>query len=208
MKTLRYNIYSKVHKQTRTMLLDAGIKMQRTDFSKPEEVRKTITGIRQVIVSFENHIKTEETLILHPLASITPYMVALVERTNQKNLLQARSIGRQLDQYAQLRTYTERLSYGMDLQVAFFEFTAAVLQQMNKEQTVINDLLWANYSDEQLMAIEAARVQKSAPQESLIYIRQARESNGTAPKWLAKVIENAVPAWNVIRGHFNGPQAA
>ena len=147
----RYNIFKRTHKGLRSMLFDAGTKIQQTDFTKAKQVTAAIEIVKANDPFIFISLKQRRQLLYHSVVLYAPYIVAMIEQTNIKDEKLARSIDKLIEQYEELTTKNERISFGLQLQAAFFEFTAAVLQHMNKEETVINELLWSNYTDKQLV---------------------------------------------------------
>ena len=132
-----------------------------------------------------------------------------------------RSIDQIIERYQTLETKSEMISFGLQLQAAFFEFTAAVLQHMNKEETVINELLWSNYTDKQLVALEVEMLKQSTPEACTWYTGKILKElsnteiiiwvNGIAEHASSTIIEKLISTtqrvlpidrWQMIRGKF------
>lgn len=226
MRKARYNIYSKVHKNLRTRLLDTGLKIQTTDFSKPENAKRTLINLKEAIGSFEIHLK-EDAFIFHSIASAAPYIIAMFEKENTKNRQMSVAITKKTERFELLRTRTERINFGTDLQAVFFEFTASVLHNMNKEETIINELLWTNYTDNELAEMEEEIVKRLAP--ATAGFRAMEELNSMTNieiiKWISQLFETATPLiagklmrmarsiipperWDLISNHFSSKAAA
>ena len=220
MRTERYNIYDKVHRDLRKQLLDAGLKIQLTDFSKPEQTKKTFAIIKNVIACFEKYME-EDIMIYHAIAQTAPYIVVIMEKVNEKNQQVTASITEKIDQYTLLRTGRIRRDAGLDIQGLFFEFTASVLQNMNKEQTVINELLWAKYSDSELMIMEDEVMTRILPGDARFYSKEDLASIADSMtlklkpllfqfaspfvgKKLARTAVNMIPArnWSIVRKYY------
>ena len=224
MRTARYNIYSKVHKSLRTRLLDTGLKIQITDFSKPGTVKETLMILKEAINSFEIHLK-EDAFIFHSIASAAPYIVAMLEKENAKNRKISVVISEKAERYELLRTRTERINFGNDLQAVFFEFAAAVLHNMNREQTIINELLWTNYTDNELAEMEEEIVKRPATAGFPAMEELNTMTNIEIVKWISRLLETATPfiagklmrmarsiippeRWDAISNNFSSKVAA
>ena len=197
MKTLRHNIYNKVHSELRTLMLDAGLRIQRTDFSDSAEAEKTIGLIREVVNAYEHHAQNEDSHIFHAVASSAPYIIAMFEKATSKNLQLGITIAEMADQFETLRSRNDRIRHGSYLQNVFFEFTATVLQSMNKEETVVNELLWSAYTDKEIVALEQELMMVT---EELVEMDQdvvpgelGSTKNGEFAKWISGIFENATP---------------
>jgi len=217
----RYNIFKRTHKGLRSMLFDAGAKIQQTDFTKTKQADSAIEIIKQTTRSFLYHLSKEDNLLYHSVVLYAPYIVAMIEQTNAKDEKLARSIDKTIERYKDLSTKNEMVSFGLNLQAAFFEFTAAVLQHMNKEETVINELLWTNYTDSQLVALEVEMLKQSTPDACTWYTGKILKElsnpeiiiwiNGIAEHASATIIEKLISTtqrvlpidrWQMIRGKF------
>ena len=217
----RYNIFRRTHKGLRGMLFDAGARIQQTDFTRQKQAKAAIDTIKQTTRSFLYHLNNEDNILYHSVVLYAPYIVAMIEQTNAKDESLARSIDTQIEQYKNLTTKGEMTSFGLQLQAAFFEFTAAVLQHMNKEETVINELLWGNYTDNQLVTLEVEMLKQSTPDHCTWYtgkiLRELSNPeiiiwiNGIAEHASSKIIEKLINTtqrvlpidrWQMIRGKF------
>jgi hemerythrin-like domain-containing protein len=207
------------------MLFDAGARIQQTDFTKAKQADAAIEIIKQTTRSFLYHLSKEDNLLYHSVVLYAPYIVAMIEQTNIKDEKLARSIDKIIEEYKDLTTKNEMISFGLQLQAAFFEFTAAVLQHMNKEETVINELLWSNYTDQQLVALEVEMLKQSTPEACTWYtgkiLKELSNSeiliwvNGIAEHASSNIIEKLISTtqrvlpidrWQMIRGKFVSPR--
>ena len=221
----RYNIFRRTHKGLRSMLFDAGAKIQQTDFTKSKQAIAAIEAIKQSTRSFLYHLNKEDKIIYHSVVLYAPYIVAMIEQTNLKDQVLAESIDKIIDQQKEQDTKKEMIAFGHQLQAVFFEFTAAVLQHMNKEETVINEILWSNYSDTQLIGMEVEIMKQAASSDCTWYTGKILKvlSNREILMWVDIIKEHASPfmlkklistarivlpidRWQMIRGKFMLPK--
>ena len=221
----RYNIFKRTHKGLRSMLFDAGARIQQTDFSKSKQAIAAMEAIKQTTRSFLYHLSKEDNIVYHSVVLHAPYIVAMIEQTNIKDEALARSITSMVDQYKELNTKKEMIAFGQQLQAAFFEFTAAVLQHMSKEETVVNELLWSNYTDRELIGMEVEMMKQATSsdcnwytgkilkelsnREILVWVDSIKEH--ATPLMLKKLISTArivlpIDRWQMIRGKFMLPK--
>ena len=221
----RYNIFKRTHKGLRSMLFDAGARIQQTDFSKSKQAIAAMEAIKQLTRSFLYHLSKEDNIVYHSVVLHAPYIVAMIEQTNIKDEALARSITSMVDQYKELNTKKEMIAFGHQLQAAFFEFTAAVLQHMSKEETVVNELLWSNYTDRELIGMEVEMMKQATSsdcnwytgkilkelsnREILVWVDSIKEH--ATPLMLKKLISTArivlpIDRWQMIRGKFMLPK--
>ena len=221
----RYNIFRRTHKGLRSMLFDAGAKLQQTDFTKSKQASAAVDAIKQSTRSFLYHLSKEDKIIYHSVVLYAPYIVAMIEQTNLKDQVLAESIDKIIDQQKDQDTKKEMIAFGHQLQAVFFEFTAAVLQHMNKEETVINEILWSNYSDTQLIGMEVEIMKQAASSDCTWYTGKILKvlSNREILMWVDIIKEHASPfmlkklistarivlpidRWQMIRGKFMLPK--
>ena len=221
----RYNIFKRTHKGLRSMLFDAGARIQQTDFTKSKQANAAIEMVKQSTRSFLYHLSKEDKIIYHSVVLYAPYIVAMIEQTNLKDQALAESIDKIIDQQKDQDTKKEMIAFGHQLQAVFFEFTAAVLQHMNKEETVINEILWSNYSDKQLIGMEVEMMKQASSSESTWYTGKILKelSNREILMWVDIIKEHATPfmlkklistarivlpinRWQMIKGKFILPK--
>lgn len=155
MKTIRHNIYEKLHRNLRTNILAAGMKLNATDFANKKAGCETLDLLKKVFDDLQEYVRNADHIILHKLVGMAPYVVALSERANEKNLRMAISLKEEAKKYSVINNETDLVMFGEEFTIAFFEFTASVLQNLNKEASVINELLWSAFDDEELMKLES-----------------------------------------------------
>lgn len=217
----RYNIFKRTHKGLRSMLFDAGARIQQTDFTKTKQGDAAIEAVKQTTRSFLYHITKEDSILYHSVVLYAPYIVAMIEQTNSKDVQLAKAVDKIIDTQNDRTTKNELISFGLELQAAFFEFTAAVLQHMNKEETVVNELLWSHYTDKQLVILEVEMLKQSTPEAGTWYtgmiLKELSNSeiiiwiNGIAKHASSHLIEKLIGTtqrvlpidrWQMIRGKF------
>jgi hemerythrin-like domain-containing protein len=221
----RYNIFKRTHKGLRSMLFDAGARIQQTDFTKNKQANAAIDVIKQSTRSFLYHLSKEDNIVYHSVVLYAPYIVAMIEQANIKDEALARSIDKIIDQYTNISTKKEKIDFGHQLQAAFFEFTAVVLQHMSKEETVINELLWSNYTDRELISMEVEMMKQATSSDCTWYTGKILKelSNREILVWVDSIKEHATPfmlkklistarfvlpidRWQMIRGKFISPK--
>ena len=218
----RYNIFKRTHKGLRSMLFDAGARIQQTDFTKAKQADAAIEIVKQTTRSFLYHLSKEDSILYHSVVLYAPYIVAMIEQTNAKDEKLAKAVDQVVDGYKDLTTKNDMISFGIQLQAAFFEFAAAVLQHMNKEETVVNELLWSNYNDKQLVILEVEMLKQSTPEACTWYTGKILKelSNAEILVWINGIAEHAsttiieklisttqrvlpIDRWQMIRGKFS-----
>ncbi len=153
MRRERYNIYEKAHCKLRRQLLDAGLVVQATDFGKKAEANYAFDKINETSSTIHQYLGQVKE-ILEAIITMAPYIVMELEKGNssvKELVIKAATIR---DQYSQAFTLSLKRKIGNEMQQLFFELTAASLKMMNREEMIVNDLLWTNYSDSEIQELE------------------------------------------------------
>lgn len=153
MRRERYNIYEKAHSKLRRQLLDAGLVVQATDFGRKSEANYAFDKINETSSTIHQYLGQVKE-ILEAIITMAPYIVMELEKGNSsiKELVIKTDTIR--DQYNQAFTTTLKRKIGNEMQQVFFELTAASLKMMNREEIIVNDLLWTNYTDAEIQELE------------------------------------------------------
>lgn len=153
MRRERYNIYEKAHSKLRRQLLDAGLVVQATDFGKKTEANYAFDKIKETNSTIHQYLGQVKE-IFEAIITMAPYIVMELEKGNSsiKELVIKTDTIR--DQYNQAFTTTLKRKIGNEMQQVFFELTAASLKMMNREEMIVNDLLWTNYNDAEIQELE------------------------------------------------------
>ena len=153
MRRERYNIYEKAHGQLRRQLLDAGLVIQATDFGKKAEANYAFDKINEtssIIYQYLEQVKD----ILETIIPLAPYIVMELEKGNTSIRELAMKTVSIREQYNQSFTLSLKRKMGNEAQQLFFELTAASLKMMNREEVIVNDLLWISFTDTEILELE------------------------------------------------------
>jgi len=195
MKPNRYNTFNQIHKGLRTLLYDTALKLQQTDLSNSEKSIPTIEQVYETLFLFESHAHGEDYYFNEPLEKSKPEVASLFLKEHEEDHRLGNVISHLLEGWAQAQTDEERREVGKLLFYAFNEFIAFNLYHMNKEEIELNAALWAQYSDEEIRAIEQTLVQSIPPAKMEAYGKwMMRGLNDVEiTKWLEEV-RNFAPA--------------
>lgn len=189
----RFNTFNMIHKALRAMLYDTALTLQQTWFGNEEEARSALRKVEAVIAQFEQHAHHEDHFVL-PM--ITAYEPQLVEEFEKEHVEDHR-IGEQLVHLVHIFSATsgeeERIVAGSGVAKAFMDFMVFNLQHMAKEEMVLNPVLWAYYTDEQLLEMNARIVASVPAAEKAVSARWMMRgiSNREAVQWLKAVKRSA-----------------
>lgn len=153
MRRERYNIYEKAHSKLRKQLLDAGLVVQATDFGKKAEATYAFDKINETNSTIHQYLGQVKE-ILEAIITMAPYIVMELEKGNSSIKELVIKTDNIRDQYSQAYTISLKKKIGSEMQQLFFELTAASLKMMNREEVIVNDLLWTNYTDIEIKELE------------------------------------------------------
>jgi hemerythrin-like domain-containing protein len=149
----RYNIFYQVHKGLREMLYQAASRLQQTDFNYAEEASLVVTELREILDLFDKHADTEDNYILPLAEAYEPSVVNLFAEEHVQDHLLSSRIRRLLNSFNQPLATGSTAERDNALRVAFVEFMVFNLCHMAKEETVLNNILWRYYTDDQLKEV-------------------------------------------------------
>lgn len=184
----RYNMFNQIHKGLRVLLYDTAAMLGRTDFDNAEQYEAVAGRVKEVMDMFDNHAHHEDSFVL-PM--IEEYEPAVVEAFEQEHITD-HSLGQKLRGSIMALDLAvdsgAKKQLGLSLMRSFIEFMIFNLQHMHKEETVLNNILWRYYSDEELLETNKKIVSNIPPQEMAF-----------ASQWMMKALNDAeISVW--LRG--------
>lgn len=195
MHAARYDGFGMIHKALRMMLYDAAITLQHTDFRDPEAMHSALEKVAHVIDFFDSHADHEDMHVLP--------MIAVAEPALSKSFEDEHIIDRQLGQnlknaiasYQAAQADEMRTQAGHNIFYAFNAFLAFNMNHMNKEETELNEALWRQLSDEEIMTINGKIAASAPPQQSAeTYKWMMRGCNNKELTGFIKTLQTHAPA--------------
>lgn len=166
----RFDIYAGIHKGLRLMLSDALARAGRVDPASPSQRRELAETVEQLADLCESHLSHENAFI-HPaierVQAAGSRRIAAEHVDHQQDIAALREHARQLrDVPADQRDAACRSLYQ-----ALALFMAHNMAHMHIEETEHNALLWAHYSDAEIIAIQGQLVAHLEPAEKMAALR-------------------------------------
>ncbi len=166
MKADRYNLFNFIHKALRAQLYDTALTLQKTDFTIETETETAIVKVQQTLKSFESHAEKENHFILPAISKFYEQKAMMIEGEHDTDEALSEQMKNKMEALrfapVELKDRT-----GRQLFYLFIEFTGFNLIHMNKEEHILNEILWENYSDEELMAITGEIMKNIPPSEMM-----------------------------------------
>ncbi len=179
METQRINIFNIIHKSLRAILYDTSMLLQQTDFSNEEEMERCIKKIESVIRLFAGHAHKEDTVILPVIKKYDADTAALFDSEHGTDEMLSDQMTNKIDALRYASTKELKDKAGRQLYYLFIEFVAFNLIHMNKEERLLNEILWEHYSDEELLELS-----------NTIKSKVSREEMEELLPWMLKGISN------------------
>ncbi|MCG2583450.1 hemerythrin domain-containing protein [Massilia sp. TS11] len=163
----RVNIYFRIHKALRSMLSDTLVRVGRLDAADAEQRAEVLGQVRQLADFCLGHLQHENEFVHTAMEARQPgsSSVACDDHTHHVHACQHLSM--LADQAATEPSPANLHTLYLYLSV----FVGDNLLHMNMEETEHNAVLWACYTDAELIAIEQAIVAALSPEESWLSMR-------------------------------------
>jgi len=174
-----------IHKALRAMMYDTALTLQQTYFADPQEAEIAIAKVEAVIDEFEQHAHHEDTFMLPAIEAFEPGLVEDFEKEHVEDIEIGNRLQTLLTIYRSVETIAERINCGSCINKSFRDFMVFNLEHMAKEEIEINRVLWANYTDEELLELNA-RLTASIP---------AAKKTATAKWMLASINKHEAITW-------------
>lgn len=199
---MRYNSFNQVHKGLRALLYDTALKIQQTDLADTMAGGALMAQLEEVILLFESHAHNEDHFFNEPLEEINEEVAKLFEKEHEEDHRLSVLLQKHMKSWKQAETKRERLQAGTKLFYAFNEFIAFNLYHMNKEETLLNQVLWDTYTDDQIRVTEQQLVQSIAPEKMMKYALWMIRGMNTPEMihWMKELEKGApVPVFQIVR---------
>ncbi|MCE7072573.1 hypothetical protein LZG74_19815 [Dyadobacter sp. CY327] len=163
---MRYNIFNSIHKALRAISYDTALDIQQTNFLDEPETKSAIENLDQTLALLDLHIEHEGGYI-HPL--VEKYNIDIDRRFREQHIeskFLAQRVRSAVDDLKYATNQENRIKIGKSVSEAFETVLAFNLTLFNKEEHIMNEILWNNYRDVEIMAVEQ-QIIASVPQDIL-----------------------------------------
>lgn len=149
----RYDSYRGIHKALRLFMCDTLTRVGRTDPTDAAEVQGTLGQLRALMDLCELHLKDENDFVHPALERAQPESAARIGGEHVEHREAIASL-RDLAGYVAHSGGAVRAAAMHRLYQALSRFVGENFEHMLYEETAHNAVLWAHYSDEQILGIE------------------------------------------------------
>ncbi|WP_295119012.1 hemerythrin domain-containing protein [uncultured Chitinophaga sp.] len=203
MENARYNIFNQLHKGMRAMLYHLALLIQQTDFARDDQAVNTLLELEQLLRCLDLHNGLEDRFII---PALQPCNASLAEEFKREHITANAQRHDLLEQIANWRVAKDdsaRKKAGNRIFYDFNELIAFTLYHMNKEEKVLNGVLWIHYSDAMIVQLEHAILSALPPnsllEESRWMLRAINDAE--VVNWMSDIKNNAPnEVFNVFMG--------
>ncbi len=166
----RFDMYSGIHKALRALMADTLLAVGRMDVDDALEVSQTTQRVIELAEFCASHLRHENEFVHAAIEARAPGASAAVGHDHEEHL---RHIARLCARAADLRALpgSARAAAAQDLYRELALFIAENFEHMHVEETAHNAVLWARYTDAELVAIHDALVASIPPEEMMFVAR-------------------------------------
>jgi len=189
----RFNIFCQVHKALKAMLYDTALSLQLADFSTPEETTSALDKLQITLALLENHAMQEEKFILSYVHRFDAKLVDAFRMEHRKEAAMSEKLKALVTVYRNAVSNTEKQEAGEILLGLYNEFVCFHLVHMSCEESALNQLLWSEMSDHQILQLTRL-ILNNIPSD----IRMIQDhwmfksiSNAEIVEWMSKVKDYA-----------------
>jgi hypothetical protein len=176
---MRYNIFNSIHKALKAISYDTALDIQHTNFLDEQETKSAIENLDQTLALLDLHIEHEGGYI-HPL--VEKYNIDMDRRFREQHIeskFLAQRVRLAIEDLHHATNRENKIKKGKAISEAFETVLAFNLNLFKKEEHVMNDMLWSNYRDEEIMAVEQ-QIIASVPEDILEF----------ETKWMVRSLNN------------------
>jgi len=187
-QTPRHNLYAAVHKGLRACMAHVLVESGRIDTTDAEDTAQTLASVRHLLLLCRTHLEHEDRFVHTAMEARRPGSAATTladhehhERAIERIERAARAVEESAGE--------ERRVAALDLYALLSRFIAENYEHMYVEETHNNAVLWAEYTDAELIALKARLVAAIPPEVNMAFLRWMAPS--LSPLERAELLDNA-----------------
>lgn len=163
----RMNIYGFPHKGLRNALGQWQFQASKLDITHESEVRSFQALSEAVCLLLNLHQQAEDEVVLPEIEARVPAATEHNSREHDRlhKILEDIQVSAQTLSAGGSPAQTTSLAASIDL------FIAHYLLHMAEEETEMNDVIWANFSDDELMGWQEAIMAKLSPEQKMLWFK-------------------------------------
>jgi hypothetical protein len=166
----RVDMYSGIHKALRALMADTLLAVGRMDWSDDLETAQTTQRIVELLDFCRSHLAHENEFVHAAIEARAPGASETIAHEHEEHEQHIALLGATVEA---VRAAPAELRAGLSLELyrELALFIAENFQHMHVEETAHNAVLWARYTDAELIEIHGALVASIPPQEMMYTAR-------------------------------------
>jgi hypothetical protein len=166
----RFDMYTGIHKALRAFMADTLLTVGRMDPDDEQDLADVSARVLQLLGLCSGHIAHENAFVHAAIEARAPGASDLIAGEHEEHVRHLAELGAQVARL-QCAPAAQRHAAALALYRALSLFVADNFQHMHVEETAHNAVLWARYTDAELLAIHDALVASIPPGEMMAIAR-------------------------------------
>lgn len=166
----RFDMYAGIHKAMRALMSDALTAVGRMDPQDPQDLSAVCERVMELLDFCAAHLEHENTFVHPALEARAPGASERIAHEHDDHLAHIRSLKQNVATLCSSEP-AQTPEQAQALYLALTLFVAENFQHMHMEETAHNAVLWARYTDAELIGIHAALVASIAPADMMYTVR-------------------------------------
>lgn len=166
----RIDMYAGIHKALRALMADTLLAVGRMDSEDPLELAQVTQRVVELLDFCRAHLRHENEFVHPAIEARAPGASAAIAHEHDEHERHIEALGHSV---AALRACpaVQRGAASLELYRSLALFIAENFQHMHVEETAHNAVLWARYTDAELLEIHQALVASIPPDEMMFIVR-------------------------------------
>ncbi|RYF15871.1 MAG: hypothetical protein EOO30_12905 [Comamonadaceae bacterium] len=166
----RFDMYTGIHKAMRAVMADTLLALGRLDAGDEEELADVSQRVLQLLGMCESHLAHENAFVHRAIEARAPGASDAIAHEHAEHRQAIAALASQVAAVQSAPAH-HRHAAALALYRALSLFVAENLQHMHVEETAHNAVLWARYTDAELVAIHDELVTSIPPEEMMGFAR-------------------------------------
>lgn len=161
----RYNMFLLVHKGLRAMMCHVLTGLQQNDPTSTA-YEKYVDELSLVLTTIDSHGKHEDNFIFTLLENCNSSLQEEMEAEHVDDHTISNNLRTLIVEFKNAGDETAKRKAAGSINYACYEYIAFNLKHLNKEEIKVNEVLWANYTDGELLQANQKLVASLSPEEA------------------------------------------
>lgn len=168
---VRVDLYASIHKAMRAMMADALLALGRLDMEDEGEIRAVSDRVASLLDFCTNHVRHENEFVHAAMEARAAGASTVAAHEHDEHLQQIADLQATLSALGQMGRGTQADAAALNLYRELALFVANNFQHMHVEETAHNAVLWARYTDAELLALHDRLLASIPPAEMMHTLR-------------------------------------